>query len=108
MAYGIRISKDGIDATKALTSTNIKDFVFLSDKDSPKVYYANSIDSGGVFDPIVYVHNLGYVPMHFLFLTDSIVNPTYYSLALNTASSTTTITQFPGQYGYLMILKEGN
>lgn len=108
MAYGVRISKDGIDATKALTSTNIKDFVFLSDKDSPKVYYANFVESESVFDPIVYTHNLGYVPMFFLFMVDSTSNPTYYQAMLNTVSSTTAITQFPGQYAYLMILKEGS
>ena len=43
MEYGIRISKENIDAQKTLTETNKKDFVFISDSNSPKVYYSGFV-----------------------------------------------------------------
>ena len=108
MGYGIRISKDNIDANKALTETNKKDFVFLSDSNSPKVYYSGFIEGADPFSGMTYTHNLGYVPMYFMFVTDSVTNPTFYSATRNTLASTSVILETIGQYGYLMILKEGN
>lgn len=107
--FGIRISKEGKDASATLSETNKKDFVFLSDSNSPKVLFAGFIQSD---DPpwtaIEYTHNLGYVPMFFLFLTDSMTNPTYFEMTTNTVSSTTKISQYPGTYAYLIILQEGS
>ncbi len=108
MGYGIRISKDNIDANKALTETNKKDFVFLSDSNSPKVYYSGFIEGVDPFSGMTYTHNLGYVPMYFMFVTDSVTNPTFYSATRNTLASTSVILETIGQYGYLMVLKEGN
>lgn len=106
--FGIRISKEGYDVNTTLTSTNAKDFVYLSDENTPKVYYAGFLEAPDEFSAMTYVHNLGYVPMFFLFTTDSITNPTYFAPTENTVSSTTTISQFPGTYGYLIILIEGS
>jgi len=108
MGHGIRISKDNIDANKALTETNKKDFVFLSDSNSPKVYYSGFIEGVDPFSGMTYTHNLGYVPMYFMFVTDSVTNPTFYSATRNTLASTSVILETIGQYGYLMILKEGS
>lgn len=108
MEHGIRISKDGVDAQTTLSETNKKDFVFLSDSDSPKVYYAGFIEGEDPFSGMSYTHNLGYVPIYFMFVTDSVTNPTYYSATRNTLASTSIILETIGQYGYLMILKEGN
>lgn len=108
MEHGIRISKDEIDARKSLTETNKKDFVFLSDSSSPKVYYAGFVQGDDPFSGMSYTHNLGYVPIYFMFVTDSVTSPTFYSATRNTLASTTTILETVGQYGYLMILKEGN
>lgn len=107
MGYGIRISKDNIDANKTLTETNKKDFVFLSDTNSPKIYYSGFLEAEDPFSGMTYTHNLGYVPMYFMFVTDSVTNPTFYSATRDTLASTSVILETIGQYGYLMILKEG-
>lgn len=106
--FGIRISQEGVDVNTPLTETNKKDFVFLSDQGSPKVSYAGFVEADDEFSGITYTHNLGYVPIFFMFLVDSISTPTYFRATSNTVSSTTTITQFPGMYAYLIILEEGN
>ncbi len=108
MAYGIRISKDGIDATKSVRETNKKDFVYISDDNSPKVHYAGFVESPDPFAGLTYTHNLGYIPMYFMFITDSVSNPTFYSATRNTLASTSIILETIGQYGYLVILNEGN
>jgi hypothetical protein len=108
MAYGIRISKDGVDVTKDITDTNKKDFVYISDDNSPKVYYAGFVQGPDAFSGITYTHNLGYIPMYFMFITDSVSNPTFYSATRNTLASTSVILETIGQYGYLVILNEGN
>jgi hypothetical protein len=108
MSQGIRISKSGVDATKVLTEANKKDFVFLSDENSPKVYYAGFLQEASPgLNMVEYTHNLGYVPMFFLFATDSLT-PTFYRAAGSVASATTT--KIEGgfmNYAYLIILKEG-
>lgn len=106
--FGIRISKDGVDAETPLTDVNKKDFVFLSDEGSPKVYYSGFVEAPDPFAGITYTHNLGYIPMYFMFITDSVVNPTFYSATRNTLASTSVILETVGMYGYLIILNEGN
>ena len=108
MEYGIRISKENIDAQKALTETNKKDFVFISDSNSPKVYYSGFVEGEDSLSGITYTHNLGYVPMYFMFITDSATNPTFYRATRDTLASTSVIHEDNGQYGYFIILKEGN
>lgn len=107
--FGIRISKDGINANTSVTSANKKDFAFISDESSPKVYYAGFLNSGSPFGDVTYTHNLGYYPMFFLYETDSITTPTFYRAADVVASTTTTtITGQLMQYAYLIILVEGS
>ena len=107
MAYGIRISKDGVDANTTPTATNKKDFVFLSDDGSPKVIYAGFLEGEDPFSGATYTHNLGKVPMFFLFVVDSVVNPTLYTpLSVGTKATTTEISTWV-QYSYLIILNEG-
>jgi hypothetical protein len=106
--FGIRISKDGIDAGTTLTDANKKDFIFISDESSPKVYYAGFVEGEDPFSGMTYTHNLGYVPMYFMFVTDSVTNPTFYSATRNTLASTSVILETIGMYGYLIILNEGN
>lgn len=105
--FGIRISEAGFDVNTTPTSTNKKNFVYLSDENTPKVYYAGFLTAADPFSGMSYEHNLGYVPMFFFFLTDSATNPTYFTY-VNAVSSTTTITQSIGGYGYLIILIEGS
>lgn len=105
--FGIRISQEGVDVNTPLTETNKKDFVFLSDEGSPKVSYAGFVEADNEFSAITYTHNLGYVPLYFLFLVDSTSTPTYYAPVINTLASTTVITQYPGMYAYVMVLEEG-
>lgn len=106
--FGIRISEEGFDVNTTLTSTNTKDFIFLSDSSSPKVYYAGFLEGESELAGVSYTHNLGYVPMFFLFATDSITAPTFYRAAGSVASATTTtITGNLMQYAYLIILNEG-
>lgn len=108
MSYGIRISKDNVDVTQELTDANAKDFVFASDKNSPKVIYSGFLESSSPFDNVTYTHNLGYIPMFFLFEVDSITSPTFYRSADVAASATTTtITGQLMQYAYLIVLQEG-
>ena len=107
MAYGIRISKDGVDVKKELTSANKKDFVFLSDEGSPKVYYAGFLEGEDMFSGATYTHNLGKVPMFFLFVVDSVTSPTAYTpMSRGTKATTTDISTWV-QYSYLIILNEG-
>jgi hypothetical protein len=106
--FGIRISKDGVDAGTPLTDTNKKDFTFVSDESSPKIYYSGFVEGADPFSGMTYTHNLGYVPIYFMFVTDSVTNPTYYSATRNTLASTSVILETIGQYGYLIILSEGS
>lgn len=106
--FGIRISKEGVDVNTALTSTNTKDFTFVSDESSPKIYYAGFVEGEDEFSGITYTHNLGYVPIYFMFITDSVTNPTFYSATRNTLANTSIILETIGMYGYLIILSEGN
>lgn len=107
MAYGIRISKDGIDATKPLTEANKKDFVFISDSNSPKVVFSGFLE-GSVFTGVSYDHNLGYIPMFFLYSVDSVTTPTTYTFVRNAHATTTSIAVSSIANAYLIILKEGN
>mgnify|MGYP001078844230 CR=1 FL=1 len=106
--FGIRISEADFDVNTALTESNKKDFVYLSDESTPKVYYAGFLEAPDQYSAMTYEHNLGYVPMFFLFLTDSKTSPTYFNPSINVAADTTIITQYPGTYGYLIILEEGS
>ena len=107
--FGIRISKEGKSVMTALEESNKKDFVFLSEADSPKVYYAGFLEGVSEEAGVSYTHNLGYVPMFFLFSTDSIVTPTFYRAASSAASATTTtIDGYFMQYAFLIILSEGS
>lgn len=101
MGHGIRISKDGIDVNKALTETNKKDFVFLSDEPSVKVYFAGFTPAGGD-----YTHNLGKVPMFFGFTTSD-SGGTHYTAIRLIRSTTTQITSDYVSSIYLIILNEG-
>jgi len=105
---GIRISKEGINASNPLVETNKKDFVFLSDDNSPKVIYSGFLTAPDFFTGVSYTHDLGYVPMFFLFATDSPTSPTYYKIVNGLSfSTTTTISGMLMDYGYLIILQEG-
>jgi len=105
--FGIRISEEGFDVNTPLTATNKKDFVFLSEEGSPKVYYAGFLE--GTFPVgVSYTHNLGYVPMFFLYSTDSVTEPTYFSLVRNAHATTTQVVMSIFEYAYLIILVEGN
>ena len=107
MPYGIRISKDNIDATQGLTETNIKDFVFVSDKNSPKVIFSGFISSAT--PGVSFTHGLGRVPMFFMFSVDSVTNPTYYRAIGDSAiATTTTISNTESSKVYFVILSEGN
>ena len=107
MPYGIRISKDNIDATQGLTETNIKDFVFVSDKNSPKVIFSGFISSAT--PGVSFTHGLGRVPMFFMFSVDSVTNPTYYRAIGDSAIATTTTISNPvSSKVYFVILSEGN
>ena len=105
--FGIRISKDGVDVKTTLTDANKKDFVFLSEESSPKVYYAGFLTGSG--SGVSYSHNLGYVPMFFMFEVDSTTVPSYYRAVGSMATSTTTVIEEPFiEKAYLIILNEGN
>lgn len=107
MPYGIRISKDNIDATQGLTETNIKDFVFVSDKNSPKVVFSGFISSAT--PGVSFTHGLGRVPMFFMFSVDSVTSPTYYEAIGDSAIATTTTISHPTYSKvYFVILSEGN
>lgn len=107
MPYGIRISKDNIDATQEPTETNIKDFVFVSDKNSPKVIFSGFISSGS--PGVSFTHGLGKVPMFFMFSVDSVTSPTYYEAIGDSATATTTTISHPTYSKvYFVILNEGN
>jgi len=45
--------------------------------------------------------------MYFMFITDSVTNPTFYRATRDTLASTSVIHEDNGQYGYLIILREG-
>lgn len=107
--FGIRISKEGFDASIAPTSSTKKNFVYLSDESSPKVYYSGFLEGESELAGVSYTHNLGYVPLFFLFATDSVTTPAFYRAAGSVASATTTtITGNLMQYAYLIILVEGS
>lgn len=107
MPYGIRTSKDNIDATQELSETNIKDFVFVSDKNSPKVIFSGFISSAT--PGVSFTHGLGRVPMFFMFSVDSVTSPTYYSAIGDFAVATTTTISHPTYSKvYFVILSEGN
>jgi hypothetical protein len=106
MAWGIRISEDDFDVKTTPTSSNKKRFVFLSDDNSPKVLYAGFLEEASPGAGITYTHGLGYVPMHFLFIVDSISSPTYFQASNNVKSSTSAITSTSSKV-YLIILVEG-
>ena len=107
MPYGVRISKDNIDATQELTETNIKDFIFVSDKNSPKVVFSGFISSGS--PGVSFTHGLGKVPMFFMFSVDSVTSPTYYKAIGDYAEATTTTISHPfATKVYFVILDEGN
>jgi hypothetical protein len=108
--FGIRASKDGFSASGVLTDSLKKNFSFISDDSSPKVYYAGFIEEASPgLNVVEYTHNLGYYPAFFLFATDSVTNPTFYRLAGSVATATTTkiIGDFMA-YAYLVILVEGS
>ncbi len=107
--FGIRISKDGFDANILPTDSTKKNFVYLSEESSPKVYYAGFLEGESELVGVSYTHNLGYVPLFFLFATDSATTPTFYRAAgSNASATTTTITGNLMQYAYLIILVEGS
>jgi len=109
MSFGINISKEGFDAKTEPTSTNKKNYQFLSEDNSPKVYYAGFLTAPDIFTGVSYTHDLGYVPMFFLYAVDSVSTPTYYTLAGSMATASTTNIEAPFvEYGYLVILLEGN
>ena len=107
--FGIHISKEGFDANTTPTETNKKDFVYLSGDDSPKVIYSGFITGTGFPASGSFTHNLGYVPLFFLFATDSTTSPTYFKSAdILASATTTTIYTNLETYTYLIILQEGN
>jgi hypothetical protein len=108
--FGIRATKSGFNASEPLTDSMVKNFAFLSDDSSPKVYYSGFLQEAtpGLME-VEYTHNLGYYPLFFLFATDSATNPTFYRLAGSVATaSTTTIKGIFMNYAYLVILVEGS
>jgi len=108
MSYGIRISKSGIDVTQSLTDSNAKDFVLTYDKDSPKIIYAGFVATTGFPPTGSYTHNLGYVPLFFVFETDSSTSPTYFRSAdVGGTATTTTIDIQLISNPYIIILQEG-
>jgi len=107
--FGIRISKDGKNVLDPPTEATKKDFVFLSESNTPKVFYSGFLEEAIPFGGVSYEHNLGYVPMFFLFEVDSVSNPTFFRSAdMAGGSTTTTITGQLISYAYLIILQEGS
>lgn len=105
MAYGIRVSNDGIDVNTSPTSTNKKDFAFLSDDNAVKVVYADFFPATG--SGFTYSHGLGKVPMCFLFIVDDVDTPTYFRATRGFAISSTEVSTSSNWDYYLIILNEG-
>ena len=106
MAFGIRVSEAGFDVNTTPTSTNKKDFVFLSDENSPKVYFSGFLEEASSGAGISYSHGLSKVPMFFMFSTDSKTTPTYFTATADASATTTTIDTTLALV-YLIILNEG-
>ena len=107
--FGIRVSEEDFDVKTTPTDSNKKNFVYLSSDNSPKVIYAGFITGTGFPASGSFTHNLGYVPLFFLFATDSTTSPTYFKSAdILASATTTTIYTNLETYTYLVILQEGN
>jgi len=85
---------EGADVAFLNDETSKRFFAFNSDIPSPKVLYK------GFTEDSVYTHNLGYVPFHMVFETDSVTNPTYFTVANTSGDISDVETANPG---YLII-----
>lgn len=104
--FGIRISEEGFDVNTTPTSTNKKDFIFLSDESSPKVLYAGFLTEASPGAGVSYSHGLSKVPMHFIYYVDSVSAPTYFEASNSVYATTTAITSTLSK-AYLIVLNEG-
>ena len=109
--FGIRISKDGKNVLDPPTEATKKDFVFLSESNTLKVFYSGFIPTTGT-PPTVsgsYTHNLGYIPLFFVFDADSPPSPTFFRAADVGGVATTTVieTQLVDN-PYVIIFEEGS
>lgn len=99
MDHGIKIAKEGFDATDIPTEETKKNFIILSGVDAHKLVKAEFV-TGGTF-----THGLGKVPFHYAFEVDSVVTPTYFKPVRARATSSQLI-GLPTN-AYVMILNEG-
>lgn len=93
----IRISKEGVDVEKTITESNKKDFILLSLTELHKLRFAGVITSG------TYTHNLGRIPIFFVWNLDEDLN---YRQITYPKATTTQITGLVGT-NYLMVFNEG-
>lgn len=96
----IRISKQGVDVTQAITEGNKKDFVLLSLTELHKLRYADFVTGGS------YTHSFNKIPIFHAFGVDSTSSPTEFYANKNARATTTQITNLPDP-AYLMIFNEG-
>lgn len=99
--YGIKISKDGFNATAIPSEATKQNFTILDTTQNHKVFYKGFVTAGS------YTHNLGYKPHFLVFETDSAASPTYFKPAMNARSSTTQIVNIPNP-SYIIIFYEGS
>ena len=103
--FGIRVSKDGIDASTPPTDATKKNFTFVSTDKSPVVYYSGFSEEPTPGAGASYTHNLGKIPIFFIFSVDSTTSPTYYGA--ETGYSTTTAIYSEAAKIYIIILNDG-
>lgn len=95
--YGIKIARPGKDTS----STDPKDYVILSSEENHKLLYKGWVTGGS------YTHNLGKLPVFYVFEADGTANPTYFTRSnTNGEPGTANITGLPGTC-YLIVFREG-
>ena len=105
--FGIRVSKEGVNVSIVPTDSTKTNYTYLSTDNNPTIYYAGFAEESSLgAEDASYVHNLGKIPIFFVFVVDSVTNPTYFR-PINAYSTTTTI-YTEESYIYIIILREGS
>ena len=95
--YGIKVSKAGQSVTDVPSESNKKNFVVLDASESQKLVYAEMIKN------TTYTHNLGYVPIYYVFGADDGDNPTVFTRDIASVECTTTVISGFANPSYIML-----
>ena len=98
--YGIKIAKEGFNATDIPTETTKKNFIILSGVEAHKIVHAGFITSGS------YTHGLGKIPFCSVFQVDSVSSPTMFTANKDFRVTSTQITNIVNP-AYIIVFNEG-